>query len=79
MGPIVSTTQAVQSEETESEKFHPTIEQPLHETAELSKDVEEAHVPHLEPGMDKAPGVYSAWDASRCVLPAQSVIWTMLT
>jgi glycogenin len=43
--PVVSISSAYQPEETESEIFHATAEQPLHETVEIPKEVEEAYVP----------------------------------
>jgi glycogenin glucosyltransferase len=81
VAPIVSSHQAYQPEQTDSEIFQPTAaEQPLHETTEIPRDVEVAYVPpvqtnvetHHEPYHEtyheppKEPEVqYSAWDASR--------------
>lgn len=75
MVPIVSSGQEYQPEETESENFQSTAEEPLHETAsEIPKEVDEGHVPPVETNLDKGkepeaqPQVqYSAWDASKSV------------
>jgi glycogenin glucosyltransferase len=65
--PIVSSSQAYQPEETESEIIHTAAEQPLHEIAEISKEVE-AYVPLADTNVEKEQREhYSAWDASRLV------------
>jgi hypothetical protein len=68
--PIVSSSQAYQPEETESEIFHPTVVgEPLHETTEIVKGVEEAYIPPVQTNVEKEQVVqYSAWDASRSVI-----------
>jgi glycogenin glucosyltransferase len=57
------------STETDSEAFHPTIEEPLHETIETPKEVEEAYIPPIETNVEKEQKEreiqYAAWDASR--------------
>jgi glycogenin glucosyltransferase len=62
----------VSTNETESEIFHPTTEEPLHETIEISKQVEEAYVPLVETNVEKEQKEkekqFAAWDASRSVL-----------
>jgi glycogenin glucosyltransferase len=63
--PIVAIIPPDQSTKTDSEIFYPTTEQPLHETADIPKEVEEAYVPPVETNLEK--GHYSAWDASRLV------------
>jgi glycogenin glucosyltransferase len=75
--PIVSVTsssQAYPPEETESEISHPAVEEPLHETIEIPKEVEEAYVPPVQTNLDKgkepeqAPvQPFHSWDASRSV------------
>jgi hypothetical protein len=65
--PTFSIAQADQPE-TESEIFHPTVEQPLHETSEFANVVEEAYVPPAEPFIEQEQAAhYNAWDASRSV------------
>lgn len=65
--PIVSSSQAYQPEEPESEILHPAAEQPLHEIAEITKEVE-SYVPPADTNVEKEQKEhYSAWDASRLV------------
>jgi glycogenin len=63
--PVVSVTPA--SLDTEVEIFQPTTEEPMHETAEIPKEVEEAYVPPVVTPVDKGkqPEIYSSWDASK--------------
>ena len=69
VAPIVSSSLASAPEETESEIFQPTTEEPLHETAEIPKAVEEAYVPPVQTNVDKQPEVqYTSWDASKLVI-----------
>jgi glycogenin glucosyltransferase len=69
VAPIVSSSQASAPEETESELFQPTTEEPLHETTEIPKAVEEAYVPPVQTNVDKQPEVhYTSWDASKLVI-----------
>jgi glycogenin glucosyltransferase len=69
VAPMVSSSQAPVPEETESEIFQPTTEQPLHETTEIPKVVEEAYVPPVQTNVDKQPEVhYTSWDASKSVI-----------
>lgn len=68
--PIVAIIPPNQSTETDRELFHPTVEQPLHETAEIPKEVEETYVPPVDTNLEK--GHYSAWDASRAPPPVDS-------
>ncbi|TVY81391.1 Glycogenin-1 [Lachnellula suecica] len=76
---ITSSSQAYQPEETDSEITHPTAEEPLHETSEIPKEVEEAYVPPIETNLEKekqpqqAPvQPFSSWDASRAPPPTGS-------
>jgi len=80
--PIVSSSQSYQTEETESESeiFHPTAEEPLHETTEIPKELEEAYIPPVQPAPEpyvdkgKEPEIhYAPWDASRSVLKCLSM------
>ena len=61
--PIVSTQQS------ESQTFRPSPEEPLHETTEIPKDVEEAYIPPVETNLEREQkereAQYAAWDASR--------------
>lgn len=69
----VSSSQAPQHEQTDSEIFQPTAaEEPLHETTEIPREVEVAYVPPVQTNLEtyheppKEPEVqYSPWDASR--------------
>ncbi|KAK0113131.1 glycogenin glucosyltransferase [Cadophora gregata] len=78
--PIVSSGREYQSDETDSEIFHPTAGGPLHETtSEILEEVEEAYVPPVETDLDKGDEPeaqheiqYSAWDASRAPPPTDS-------
>lgn len=72
--PVVSVTPAHTPQETRSESeifqptFQPTTEEPLHETTEIPKEVEEAYVPPVQTWVDKGKApeeIYSTWDASR--------------
>lgn len=70
--PVVPTFSITEPEETtDSEIFHPTAEEPLHETSEVAKEVEEAYVPTVEPiePIIESERIvsYNAWDASRLV------------
>jgi glycogenin glucosyltransferase len=65
--PTLSITQAHQPESA-SEIFHPTVEQPLHQTSEPANIVEEAYMPPAEPNtVQEQTAHYNAWDASRLV------------
>ena len=70
-GEFQPVTLIVSTEETESEIFHPTTEEPLHETIEIPKEVEEAYVPPVEPAVEREQREgethFAAWDASRFV------------
>jgi glycogenin glucosyltransferase len=70
-GEFQPVTPIVSTEETESEIFHPTTEEPLHETIEIPKEVEEAYVPPVETAVEREQGEretqFAAWDASRFV------------
>ena len=61
----------VSTMETESETFHSTTEEPLHEAIEIPKEVEEAYVPPIETRVEKEQKEseiqFAAWDASRSV------------
>lgn len=52
MAPAISITPAYQPEESDSEIFHPSAEQPLHETIEIPKEVEEAYVPPVQTNLE---------------------------
>jgi glycogenin glucosyltransferase len=69
VAPIVSSSQAPAPEETEREIFQPPIDEPLHETTETPKAVEQAYVPPVQTNVDKQPEVhYTSWDASKLVI-----------
>lgn len=61
----------VSSKDNESEMFHPTTEEPLHETIEIPKQVEDDYVPPVETRVEEEQKEkeiqFSAWDASRSV------------
>jgi len=64
----------VPSLDPEEETVYPTTEEPLSETTELPKEIEEAYVPPVQTNVEKEveqPQHYSAWDASRSVNPYQ--------
>ena len=50
--PVVSISPAYQPEQSESEIFHATAEQPLHEITEMPKEVEEAYVPPAQTNLE---------------------------
>jgi glycogenin glucosyltransferase len=74
--PVFSSSQAYQPGETEREIFQPTIEEPMIETTEIPKKLEEAYVPPVQTNVEKREEesrlAYSAWDASRAPPPADS-------
>jgi hypothetical protein len=66
VAPIVSSSQAHEPEETESEIFQPTTKEP---TTEIPEAVEEAYVPSVQTIVDKQPEIhYTSWDASKLVI-----------
>lgn len=77
--PIVSSGQAYQPEETESENFQQSVEESSLDESEPTREEEEAYVPPVptNPDAEKGPEPqtqpqpqYSAWDASRSGLPS---------
>jgi glycogenin glucosyltransferase len=83
VAPAITITPTHQPEERDSEIFHPSAEQPLHETIEIPEEVEEAYVPPAqtnleaesqpeplpEPEYHPEPEItYAPWDASRLVV-----------
>jgi glycogenin len=53
VAPAFSISPGPQSEQSESEIFHhPSAEQPLHETIEIPKEVEEAYVPPVQTNLE---------------------------
>ncbi|PMD36544.1 glycosyltransferase family 8 protein [Hyaloscypha variabilis F] len=52
VAPPITVTPAYQPEESDSEIIHPSAEQPLHETIEIPKEVEEAYVPPVQTNLE---------------------------
>jgi glycogenin len=52
VAPAITITPAHQPEESDSEIFHPSAEQPLHEIIEIPKEVEEAYVPPVQTNLE---------------------------
>ena len=52
MAPAITVTPAHQPPESDSEIIHPSVEQPLHETSEIPKEVEEAYVPPVQTNLE---------------------------
>jgi glycogenin glucosyltransferase len=50
--PAIAIAPAYQPEESDSEIVHPSAEQPLHETIEIPKEVEEAYVPPVRTNLE---------------------------
>ena len=71
-GEFQPATPIVSTHETDNEILHPPTEEPLHETIETPKQVEEAYVPPVETNVEREQkekeAQYAAWDASRWVL-----------
>ncbi|KAE9379134.1 glycosyltransferase family 8 protein [Stipitochalara longipes BDJ] len=52
VAPVITVTPAYQPTESDSEIIHPSAEQPLHETIEIPKEVEEAYVPPVQTNLE---------------------------
>jgi len=52
VAPAITITPTHQPEERDSEIFHPSAEQPLHETIEIPEEVEEAYVPPAQTNLE---------------------------
>jgi glycogenin glucosyltransferase len=69
-----SSSQASQHEETEREIFHLIAEDPMHETTEIAKEMEEAKAPPVQTNLEKQQEEvpYSAWDPTKAPPPSGS-------